>query len=46
LNPAASLPDVAAARRGTRAVGVAGVLTYLVAGLSMAALDWEVAAWF
>jgi adenosylcobinamide-phosphate synthase len=46
LNPDASLPDVAAARRGTRAVGVAGVLTYLVAGLSMAALDWEVAAWF
>ncbi|MDS0260612.1 cobalamin biosynthesis protein [Haloarcula sp. S1CR25-12] len=38
LNPDAALPDAAAAGRGVRAVGVAGVLTYVLAGLSLAAL--------
>jgi adenosylcobinamide-phosphate synthase len=39
LNPGATLPDAAAARRGVRAVGVAGVLSYALAGLAMAALE-------
>ena len=46
LNPDAPLPDVARARRGVRGVGIAGVLTYALAGLSMAALDAEVPVWF
>lgn len=46
LNPAATLPDVGAARRGVRAVGVAGVCSYALAGLLLAALETEVVAWF
>ena len=45
LNPGAALPDVAAARRGVRAVGVAGVLCYALAGLAMAVVR-VVMAWF
>jgi len=43
LNPAAALPDAPTAARGVRAVGVAGLLSYAVAGLWLAAL--EVVAW-
>jgi adenosylcobinamide-phosphate synthase len=39
LNCGAALPDAVAARRGVRAVGVAGVLTYALAGLSLSALE-------
>ena len=46
LNPDAELPDVRAARRGVRAVGVAGVVSYALAGLALVALDAEVTAWF
>jgi len=46
LNPDAPLPAVAAARRGVRGVGVAGLLTYVLAALAVAVLDWEVTAWF
>ena len=46
LNPDAELPDVATARRGIRGVGLAGVLSYALAGLSVAVLDWEVTLWF
>lgn len=46
LNPHGALPDVASARRGVRAVGLAGVLSYVLAGVSVATLEWEVAAWF
>lgn len=45
LNPDGALPDVAAARRGVRAVGAAGVLCYGLAGLSMATL-WGASVWF
>ncbi|MDS0280933.1 CobD/CbiB family cobalamin biosynthesis protein [Haloarcula onubensis] len=45
LNPGAALPDETAARRGVRAVGVAGVTSYAVAGLALVALG-EVSAWF
>lgn len=45
LNPGAALPDVAAARRGVRAVGIAGLLSYALAGLTLAVLG-EVTAWF
>ncbi|MFC6756270.1 CobD/CbiB family cobalamin biosynthesis protein [Halomicroarcula sp. GCM10025894] len=45
LNPEASLPDVAASRRGVRAVGLAGVCSYALAGLALAALS-GVPAWF
>jgi len=45
LNPGAALPDVTAARRGVRAVGLAGVCSYALAGLALAALG-EVTAWF
>ena len=38
LNPAADLPDATAARRGIRAVAVAGVLYYGLAALALAAL--------
>lgn len=44
LNPGAALPDVAVARRGVRTVGVAGVCSYVLAGLALATL--EVMAWF
>jgi len=44
LNPGAVLPDVAAARRGVRAVALAGVLSYALAGLALA--PPEVAGWF
>lgn len=43
LNSDAPLPDVTAARRGVRGVGVAGALSYVVATLTLAAL--EVSAW-
>ena len=43
LNPGAVLPDVAAARRGVRAVALAGVLSYALAGLALAPL--EVSPW-
>ena len=43
LNSAAALPDAPTAARGVRAVGVAGLLSYAVAGLWLAAL--EVIAW-
>ena len=46
LNPAAALPDVAAARRGVRAVVVAGVCSYALAALALALLDAEVTTWF
>ena len=36
LNPDAPLPDAAVATRGVRAVGVAGLLSYLAAGLWLA----------
>ena len=45
LNSEARLPDVATARRGVRGVGVAGVLTYALAGLAVATLEWEVTPW-
>ena len=46
LNPDRSLPDAATARRGIRAVGIAGVFTYALAILCVAALETEVLAWF
>ncbi|WP_277540144.1 CobD/CbiB family cobalamin biosynthesis protein [Haloarcula laminariae] len=44
LNPEAGLPDTMAARRGVRAVAVAGVLSYALAALALTALG-EVTAW-
>jgi len=45
LNPDAALPDAATARRGVRAVGVAGVCSYGLAGLTLAAIR-GVMPWF
>ncbi|WP_324663342.1 CobD/CbiB family cobalamin biosynthesis protein [Haloarcula sediminis] len=45
LNPEAGLPDATDAHRGLRAVAVAGVLSYALAGLALAAFG-EVTLWF